>query len=108
VLDAMLGVIATGARVVICGAISRYENAGRPAGPSNYFNVVLRRATMAGFIIVDHTQDFPTIRRRLAALAHAGRLAWQVDEQVGFLQAPATLRRLFTGENRGKQVLRIE
>jgi NADPH-dependent curcumin reductase CurA len=107
VLDAMLGVIATGARVVICGAISRYETAGRPAGPSNYFNVVLRRATMAGFIVVDHTASFPNIRRRLTALAHAGSLVWQVDEQIGFLQAPATLRRLFTGENRGKQVLWI-
>ena len=108
VLDAMLGVIATGARVVICGAISRYENAGRPAGPSNYFNMVLRRATMAGFIIVDHTESFPDMRRRLTALVHAGRLVWQVDEQVGFLRAPETLRRLFTGDNRGKQVLRIE
>ncbi len=107
VLDAMLGVIATGARVVICGAISRYQNAGRPAGPSNYFNVVLRRARMEGFIIVDHAERFAGIRRRLTDLATAGRLVWRIDEQEGFENAPATLRRLFTGDNRGKQVLRI-
>jgi NADPH-dependent curcumin reductase CurA len=106
VLDAMLEVIATGARVVICGAISRYQNAGRPAGPSNYFNVVLRRARMEGFIIVDHAERFAGIRRRLTDLATAGRLVWQIDEQEGFENAPATLRRLFTGDNRGKQVLR--
>jgi NADPH-dependent curcumin reductase CurA len=107
VLDAMLGVVATGARIVICGAISRYETGGRPSGPSNYFNVVLRRATMAGFIVIDHADSFPRIRRRLTELALSGRIVWQVDEQVGFENAPATLRRLFTGENRGKQVLRL-
>lgn len=107
-LDAMLGVIATGARVVICGGISRYETGGTPVGPSNYFNVVLRRASMAGFIVLDHVAEFPDMRRRLKDLALAGRIRWQIDEQVGFDKAPATLRRLFDGSNRGKQVLRLE
>jgi NADPH-dependent curcumin reductase CurA len=106
-LDAMLGVIATGARVVICGAISRYETGGRPAGPSNYFNVVLRRATMAGFVVLDHTANFPRMRARLTELAKAGRIVWQIDEQRGFENAPATLRRVFAGENKGKQILRV-
>jgi NADPH-dependent curcumin reductase CurA len=47
------------------------------------------------------------MRRRLRDLALADRIRWQVDEQVGFEQAPATLRRLFDGSNRGKQVLRL-
>ncbi len=106
-LDAMLGVIATGARIVVCGAISRYESGGRPVGPGNYFNVVLRRARMEGFIILDHAARFPAMRRRLADLVESGRLAWQVDEQHGFENAPQTLMRLFDGRNRGKQVLRI-
>ena len=108
ILNAMLGAVATGARIVICGAISRYETEGRPSGPGNYFNVVLRRATMAGFIVLDHAARFGDMRRRLTALATSGKIIWQVDEQVGFENAPATLRRLFTGENRGKQVLRME
>ena len=107
VLDAMLGAIATGARIVICGGISRYETGGTPAGPANYFNLVLRRATMSGFIVIDHADTFAAIRRRLTALAHAKRIVWQVDEQEGFENAPATLRRLFTGANRGKQVLKV-
>ena len=107
-LDVMLGAIATGARVVICGGISRYETRGRPPGPANYFNLVLRRATMAGFIIFDHQDRFPEMRRRLTELAIAGRIIWRIDEQVGFEKAPATLRRLFDGSNLGKQVLRID
>jgi NADPH-dependent curcumin reductase CurA len=107
-LDAMLAVIATGARVVICGGISRYETGGKPVGPGNYFNLVLRRATMGGFIILDHADRYPQMRQRLRELALSGRLKWQVDEQVGFEKAPATLRRLFDGVNRGKQILRLE
>jgi NADPH-dependent curcumin reductase CurA len=107
ILNSMLGVVATGARIVICGAISRYETGGAPSGPGNYFNVVLRRATMAGFIILDHVTKFPDMRRRLADLGVAGKIIWQLDEQVGFENAPATLRRLFTGENRGKQILKV-
>jgi NADPH-dependent curcumin reductase CurA len=108
VLNMMLEMVANGARIVICGAISRYETAGSPVGPSNYFNVVLRRATMAGFIVIDHTESFPRIRQRLTEFAAQGRIVWQVDEQVGFETAPATFRRLFAGQNRGKQVLRVE
>lgn len=47
------------------------------------------------------------MRDRLAALVLAGRLQWQVDEQQGFEAAPAALARLFTGANRGKQILRV-
>jgi NADPH-dependent curcumin reductase CurA len=107
ILDSMLGEIATGARVVICGGISRYETGTMPAGPGNYFNLVFRRATMRGFIVLDWAAEFPAIRRRLATLVREGRIAWRIDEQQGFEHAPRTLMRLFTGENRGKQVLKV-
>ena len=107
ILNAMLGEIATGARVVICGGISRYETGTMPAGPENYFNLVFRRATMRGFIVLDWAAEFPAIRRRLAELVQAGRLTWRIDEQHGFEHAPRTLMRLFTGANLGKQVLRV-
>ena len=107
VLDAMLARLAIGARVVLCGGISRYEQAGKIAGPANYFNLILRRATMSGFIILDHEAQWPTIRSRLATLALAGRITWQMDVLERLENAPAALARLFTGANRGKQVLRL-
>ena len=107
ILDAMLTRIATGARVVICGGISRYESGGLPAGPANYFNLVFRRASMAGFIVLDWAAEFPDIRKRLEAFVADGRLAYREDIQHGFENAPATLRRLFVGANRGKQMLEI-
>ena len=107
VLDAMLARIATGARVVICGGISRYETGGMPAGPSNYFNLVFRRASMAGFIVLDWAAEFPAIRQRLEGFVAEGKLAYREDIQHGFENAPATLQRLFVGANRGKQMLEI-
>lgn len=107
ILNDMLAHIATGARIVICGGISRYETGTMPAGPENYFNLVFRRATMSGFIVLDWASEFPDIRRRLAGLVKEGRLAYRVDEQHGFENVPRTLMRLFTGDNRGKQVLKL-
>ena len=106
-LDHMLANIATGARVVICGGISRYETGNLPAGPKNYFNLIFRRATMSGFIVIDWTDEFPAIRKRLEAFAKDGRLAYREDIQHGFENAPATLKRLFSGANRGKQLLEL-
>ena len=107
ILDEMLARIATGARVVICGGISRYETGTLPAGPQNYFNLVFRRGTMSGFIVLDWAAEFPAIRKRLESFVADGRLAYREDIEQGFENAPATLRRLFTGANRGKQLLAL-
>ena len=107
ILNEMLGQIATNARVVICGGISRYELGKMPAGPENYFNLVFRRATMRGFIVLDWAAEFPAIRERLVRFVDEGRLTYRIDEQRGFENAPQTLMRLFTGQNKGKQTLKV-
>jgi len=107
ILNDMLSQIATGARVVICGGISRYETGQLPAGPENYFNLVFRRASMAGFIVLDWAGEFPAIRKRLEGFVKDGRLTYQEDIQHGFENAPDTLQRLFSGQNRGKQMLKL-
>jgi NADPH-dependent curcumin reductase CurA len=107
ILNDMLSHIATGARVVICGGISRYETGTLPAGPENYFNLVFRRARMEGFIVIDWMSEFPAIRKRMAALINSGRLKYREDIQHGFENAPDTLKRLFTGANKGKQLLKL-
>jgi len=108
VLDAMLGRLATGARVVLCGGISRNQTGGLPQGPANYFNLVFRRASMTGFIVLDWADEFSAIRGRLEQLVESGRLTYREDIQHGFENAPATLIRLFAGQNRGKQLLRLQ
>ena len=88
ILNDMLSQIATGARVVICGGISRYETGTLPAGPENYFNLVFRRARMEGFIVTDWASEFPALRTRMVDLVQAGKLTYREDVQHGFENAP--------------------
>jgi len=106
-LNDLLAEIAMHARVVICGGISRYETGQLPAGPEHYFNLIFKRATMSGFIVLDYMSEYPVARRRIGAWIRSGRLKFAEDVQHGLENAPRTLMRLFTGANFGKQLLRI-
>lgn len=107
ILNDILAHLAMNARVAICGGISRSKTGGMPVGPSNYFNLVFKRATMRGFILNDYEADYPVARARLAAWLKDGRLVAREDVQEGFENAPKTLMRLFSGANVGKQLLRL-
>jgi len=107
VFDSLLPRIAAGARVVVCGAISIYSDSTLPPGPSNYMQLVFRRARMEGFIALDYEAEFAWARERLARLLREGKFVYREDVAEGLEAAPATLMRLFSGENRGKQVLKI-
>jgi NADPH-dependent curcumin reductase CurA len=106
-LDDLLARIATHARVVICGGIARYEAADLPPGPTNYFNLVFQRATMQGLLLTEYASEFAWGRKRLKTWLQAGQLRYREDWQTGLENAPATLSRLFSGENLGKQLLRV-
>ncbi len=107
ILDAALARLARRGRVVLCGAISRYNDDTLAPGPKNYLNLVRQRGRMEGFIILDY---LPRAAEAVAALSgwlKDGRLKDSVDVAHGLENAPATLARLFKGENRGKQLLQI-
>jgi NADPH-dependent curcumin reductase CurA len=112
ILNDCLSRIAFGARVVICGGISRYnadprDAAGIPPGPQNYFNVVFTNSTIQGFLVHHYAQHYATAQQRLTAWLRSGQLRNHEDVLDGFEQAPQALMRLFSGANRGKQVLRV-
>jgi len=62
---------------------------------------------MEGFILTDFQGEFPWARARLVEWIRAGRLRYKEDIQHGLENAPMTLRRLFQGENFGKQLLKL-
>lgn len=107
ILDAALGHLAFHGRVVLCGAISRYNDLRPPPGPANYLSLLVQRGRMEGFIVLDF---MPRAAEAVAALAgwlREGKLKDRVDVVDGFENAPAALARLFKGENAGKQLVRI-
>ncbi|MBW2316981.1 MAG: NADP-dependent oxidoreductase [Deltaproteobacteria bacterium] len=106
-LDAALARIARGARVVICGAVERYSVSELPPGPANYINLMIQRARMEGFVVLDHAARFGEATAALEGWVKSGDLVWQVDIQKGFENVPKTLLRLYTGANQGKQLLEV-
>ena len=107
ILDAVLAQIAMKARIVLCGGISRYNDEELQPGPTNYFNLILQRARMEGFILVDYYPRFAEGVQELSAWLDSGQLVHQEDIQDGFANAPRTFLRLFEGKNLGKQLLKI-
>jgi NADPH-dependent curcumin reductase CurA len=105
VLDEVLARIARGARVVVCGAITRFSSEELPPGPRNYVNVIAQRGRIQGFVVLDHAARFPEAMKQLAEWIADGRIVWQSDVQHGFENIPKTLIRLYTGANFGKQLL---
>ena len=90
---------------MLSGAISGYNLETSPPGPRNYLALLLRSARMEGFLVFDYASRFEEARRKLAAWVAEGEIAWRVDVQEGFENAPRTFLRLFRGDNLGKQLL---
>ena len=107
ILEAALNHINMRARVVMCGGISGYNATAPVPGPVNLMNLVVMRARMEGFIVIDYMDRFAAAAQELMGWIQSGELIYQVDLQEGFENIPATLLRLFTGKNQGKQLLKI-
>lgn len=107
ILEAALNHINMKARVVLCGGISAYNATEPVPGPVNLMNLVINRARMEGFIVIDYMDRFHTAAPELMGWVQSGELKHQVDLQEGFENIPDTLNRLFTGKNLGKQLLKI-
>ncbi len=107
ILDAALLNMAQNGRIVLCGGISSYNAEELPPGPKNYMQLVIRRCTMAGFILIDYFDQAPRALEDLRGWIDSGELKHAEDVQQGFENTPKTFLRLFTGENLGKQLLKI-
>jgi NADPH-dependent curcumin reductase CurA len=107
ILDAALAHLAMHGRIVICGAIAQYNDSELPPGPKNYMNLLLKRGRMEGFLVLDYLPRALEAVMQLWQWVQAGEIKDHVDVMQGLENAPRALRRLFTGENLGKQLLRI-
>jgi NADPH-dependent curcumin reductase CurA len=107
ILEHVLGRLADHARVVLCGAISSYNEAHKPPGPASYLNLISRRARMEGFISWDSWGRFEEIAGILGGWLAEGRLRYRTHVYEGLASAPQALNAMFTGENTGKVVIRL-
>lgn len=107
ILDAVLTRIAPKARIVICGAISQYNNKEAVKGPANYMSLLVNRARMEGFVVMDYAAQFADAAKEMGGWMAAGKLKSKEDIVEGLETFPETLGKLFSGENFGKLVLKV-
>ena len=106
ILDACLANLALRARVVLCGAISQY-NEDRPVGPRNYLQLIVKRARMEGFLILDYLDRFPGAQIEMAGWVLEGRIHHREHVVDGLERAGEALNLLFSGGNTGKVVVTL-
>lgn len=106
-LDAALKRLRMHARIVLCGGISQYNTTGQTRGPANYLSLISARARMEGFVVIDYLQRAPEAIAAMQPWVAAGKLGSRLDVVEGLGNFPQALRRVYTGANFGKQLLKL-
>ena len=107
ILDTVLTRINRRARIIICGAISQYNNTTPVQGPKNYLSLLVNRARMEGMVVFDYTDRYPLAVAEMAGYLKDGRMKSREDVVHGLANFPAALLKLFSGANFGKLVLQL-
>ncbi|NJC26016.1 NADP-dependent oxidoreductase [Neolewinella antarctica] len=107
ILDAALTKLRMNARIVICGAISQYNNTTPIKGPANYLSLLVTRSTMRGMVVFDHAAGYADAAKQMGQWMAEGKLKSKEDVYEGIENFRETFLRLFSGEKLGKLVLKL-
>src|SRR5712675_2632227 len=105
--DAVLRQIRLHARIAICGTASYASWDPWNQGPRPERHLLVKRATMQGFLTTDFAARYEEGVAALAGWIREGRLQYREDVLMGIEAAPASIAMLYSGENRGKLIIRL-
>ena len=106
-LEAAIGALRRFGRVAICGAISEYDDAIPPPGPSNLFLMVAKDLTIRGFRGSTYVHLFAEMSREMGTWLREGRIRYRETVVDGLEHAPEALASLMRGDTTGKTLVRI-
>jgi NADPH-dependent curcumin reductase CurA len=106
VLDAVLDNIAMRGRVIICGAVSQYDDMDNVTGPSMYLRLAERQAKMEGFAYFHFPESIPEATQELKDWALDGSIKMPEEIRDGIEQYPEALQFMFQGGNLGKLMVK--
>jgi NADPH-dependent curcumin reductase CurA len=107
ILDAALALINLRARIVLCGMISLYNNTRPEAGLYFLGSLIVKRARMEGFLVLDYLDRTQEALDDLMKWHAEGKLRYRVDVVEGLEQAPRAINKLFDGTNMGKLIVKV-
>lgn len=105
--DAVYRQLALYARIVTCGTASVSSWNPGPTGPRVERIIMTRRATMGGFVVLDHMDEFNAASGRLAQWVREGKLKYREEIVDGIEQCPGAIADLYNGRNLGKRLVRL-
>ena len=108
ILDTVLTRINRGARIPICGAISQYNEKGQIKGPSNYMSLLVNRARMEGFVVIDYADRYTQAAMEMGGWMAQGKLKTREHIDEGIENFHETFLKLFSGDKMGKLVLKLK
>ncbi|MGB7404367.1 MAG: zinc-binding dehydrogenase, partial [Pacificimonas sp.] len=107
ILEAAITLIRMHARVVICGAISGYNDFASIRGPRNYLNLLVNSARMEGFVVFHYSHVYDQAVKDIAGWLAEGKVTAKEDiRDTGVGSYVSVLNELFTGGNFGKLILK--
>lgn len=107
ILNTVLTKINMRARIVICGAISQYNNTTEVKGPSNYLSLLVNRARMEGMVVMDYAKDYRTAAMEMGGWLMQGKLKSKEHIEEGMENFHSTFLKLFSGDKKGKLILKV-
>ncbi|MEO8773051.1 MAG: NADP-dependent oxidoreductase [Gelidibacter sp.] len=107
IFDAVFAHINRKARLVICGQISEYNSSNPPKGPRPEHHLIKQSARIEGFVAFDFKDEFDDAKKQLGEWYNSGQLKYKENLIEGFENIPSAFIGLFSGENIGKQMVKI-
>lgn len=107
IMEAVFARINIRARIALCGLISGYNEDDPPPGPRSFGNLLIKRARLQGFIVLDHFGQAKQAGSDIGELLTSGRLEGLETVVDGFEKLPDALNMLFDGANTGKLSVKV-
>ena len=108
ILDACLKHMNLNGRISTCGLISQYNAIEEVSGPKNYSMILMQRLKVQGFIILDYVDRYPEAIAAVSKWMAEGKIKVRLDVVDGLENALETVKKLYTGENKGKLMIRVK
>lgn len=110
VFEAVLPLMNPFGRIPVCGLIAHYNATGLPAGPDKVplvmRSILIKRLTFRGFIVSDFVEQQTEFKKEMAQWVREGKVKYKEDVVEGLESAVGAFKRLFTGQNFGKLLVR--
>jgi hypothetical protein len=108
ILDACLELMNLNGRIPTCGLIAQYNTTDSVPGPSNYGMILMQRLRVEGFIVIDFAERYPEAIAALSQWMAEGKIKVRTEIVDGLENALQAVKKLYTGANTGKLMIRVE